>query len=94
MERRFGEQSRDEMLDHSIRTAMAMLTEGVVAAPTEGIAKMGLGKNDNGTEYLRIYYAGPIRSAGGTAQALSVLVGDYVRRALGIGSVHPPGGGG
>ena len=89
VERRFGEQSREEVLDHAIRTAMAMLTEGVVAAPTEGIAKIGIGKNDNGTEYLRIYYAGPIRSAGGTAQALSVLVGDYVRRALGIGRYIP-----
>ena len=89
VERRFGEQSREEILDHAIRTAMAMLTEGVVAAPTEGIAKIGIGNNDNGTEYLRIYYAGPIRSAGGTAQALSVLVGDYVRRALGIGRYIP-----
>lgn len=87
--RRFGEQSREEVLDHAIRTAMAMLTEGVVAAPTEGIAKVGIGKNDDGSEYLRIYYAGPIRSAGGTAQALSVLVGDYVRRALGINRYIP-----
>ena len=87
--RRFGEQSREEILDHAIRTAMAMLTEGVVAAPTEGIAKVGTGKNDDGSEYLRIYYAGPIRSAGGTAQALSVLVGDYVRRALGINRYIP-----
>ncbi|MDD1653893.1 MAG: DNA-directed DNA polymerase II large subunit [Methanomicrobiales archaeon] len=87
--KRFGEKTREEVLDHAIRTAMAVLTEGVVAAPTEGIAKVGLGKNDGGTEFLRIYYAGPIRSAGGTAQALSVLVGDYVRRALGIDRYRP-----
>ena len=87
--RMFGEKSREEVLDHAIRTAMAMLTEGVVAAPTEGVAKIGLGKNDDGSEYLKIYYAGPIRSAGGTAQALSVLVGDYVRRALGINRYIP-----
>ncbi|MFZ2074431.1 MAG: DNA polymerase II large subunit, partial [Methanoregula sp.] len=85
----FGEKNNDEILDHSIRTAMALLTEGVVSAPTEGIAKVGLGKNDDGTTYLMIYYAGPIRSAGGTAQALSVLVGDYVRAKLGIGRYHP-----
>ncbi|MDD1674262.1 MAG: DNA polymerase II large subunit, partial [Methanomicrobiales archaeon] len=84
VERRFGETTREEVLEHAIRTAMALLTEGVVAAPTEGIAKVGIGKNDDNTEYLKIYYAGPIRSAGGTAQVLSVLVGDYVRRALGI----------
>jgi len=85
----FGEKNNDEILDHSIRTAMALLTEGVVSAPTEGIAKVGLGKNDDGSHYLMIYYAGPIRSAGGTAQALSVLVGDYVRAKLGIGRYHP-----
>jgi len=87
--KKFGEESREEILDHAIRTAMALLTEGVVAAPTEGIAKVGIGKNDDGTEYLRIFYAGPIRSAGGTAQALSVLVGDYVRRALGLSRYIP-----
>ena len=87
--RKFGEENREEILDHAIRTAMALLTEGVVAAPTEGIAKIGIGKNDDGSEYLRIFYAGPIRSAGGTAQALSVLVGDYVRRALGLSRYIP-----
>ncbi|MDD1719410.1 MAG: DNA-directed DNA polymerase II large subunit, partial [Methanoregulaceae archaeon] len=89
VQRKFGETSEHEVLDHAIRTAMALLTEGVVAAPTEGIAKVGKGRNDDGTEYLKIYYAGPIRSAGGTAQALSVLVGDYVRRALGLSRYIP-----
>jgi len=36
-----------------------------------------------------IFYAGPIRSAGGTAQAMSVLVGDYVRQKLGINRYIP-----
>lgn len=85
----FGETTREETLDHAIRTSMALLTEGVVAAPTEGIAKVGIGKNDDGTDYLKIYYAGPIRSAGGTAQALSVLVGDYVRRGLRMAAYIP-----
>lgn len=89
VQRRFGEESNEEILDHAIRTAMAVLTEGVVAAPTEGIAKVGIGRNDDGSEYLKIYYAGPIRSAGGTAQALSVLVGDFVRRALGLNRYLP-----
>ncbi|MFA7302940.1 MAG: DNA polymerase II large subunit, partial [Methanoregula sp.] len=87
--RRFGEKNTDEIIDHAIRTAMALLTEGVVSAPTEGIAKIGIGKNDDGSQYLKIYYAGPIRSAGGTAQALSVLVGDYVRQQLGINRYIP-----
>ena len=48
--RRFGETSREEVLEHAIRTAMSILTEGVVAAPTEGIVRVDLGKNDSGTE--------------------------------------------
>jgi DNA polymerase II large subunit len=84
VQRRFGETTREEILDHAIRTAMALLTEGVVAAPTEGIGKVGRPERRR-SDFLRVYYAGPIRSAGGTAQALSVLVGDYVRQALGIG---------
>ncbi|HWQ67798.1 MAG TPA: DNA-directed DNA polymerase II large subunit [Methanospirillum sp.] len=87
--RKFGERNNEEILDHAIRTAMALLTEGVVSAPIEGIAKVAVRKNDDGTDYLSVYYAGPIRSAGGTAQALSVLVGDYVRRALGMNRYIP-----
>lgn len=89
MSRQFGETTREEILDHAIRASMALLTEGVVAAPTEGIGKVGVKKNDDGSEYLVIYYAGPIRSAGGTAQALSVLVGDYVRRLLNLDRYKP-----
>ncbi len=81
--------SKIEAIDGAIRTSVALLTEGVVAAPIEGIAKVDLGKNDDGTEYLKVYYAGPIRSAGGTAQALSVLVADCVRREVGIDRYKP-----
>ena len=81
--------SKEEAIEAAIRVSVAMLTEGVVAAPIEGIDKVTLGKNDDGSEYIRIYYSGPIRSAGGTAQALSVLVGDYVRRAVGIDRYKP-----
>ena len=80
---------REAALDAAVRVAMAVLTEGVVAAPLEGIASVGIEKNSDGTEFVRIFYAGPIRSAGGTAQALSVLVADYVRRSLGIGRYTP-----
>jgi DNA polymerase II large subunit len=81
--------SNKDAIEASVRVAMAVLTEGVVAAPIEGIAKIDLAKNDDGTDYIRIYYAGPIRSAGGTAQALSVLAADYVRANLGIARFVP-----
>ena len=71
-------------VEGAVRTAVALLTEGVVAAPIEGIDRVELLENDDGTEFVNVYYAGPIRSAGGTAQALSVLVADYARALLGI----------
>jgi DNA polymerase II large subunit len=81
--------TKKDAVEAAIRVSMAVLTEGVVAAPIEGIDKVDLGKNDDGSQYIRIFYSGPIRSAGGTAQALSVLVGDYVRRRIGIDRYKP-----
>ncbi|WP_144904683.1 DNA polymerase II large subunit [Halobellus captivus] len=76
--------SRAGKVEGAVRTAVALLTEGVVAAPIEGIDRVEILENDDGTEFVNVYYAGPIRSAGGTAQALSVLVADYARSLLGI----------
>ncbi|RLG33961.1 DNA polymerase II large subunit, partial [Methanosarcinales archaeon] len=89
-EGRFGDfESKVEVVEMAIRSASAILTEGVVAAPIEGISQVEEGKNDDGSKYIKVYYAGPIRSAGGTAQALSVLVADYVRRKLGFSRYKP-----
>lgn len=82
-------ESKKDAIEAAVRISMAVLTEGVVAAPIEGIANIDLAKNDDGTEYIRIFYAGPIRSAGGTAQALSVLAADYIRGSLGINRFIP-----
>ncbi|MHC1600620.1 MAG: DNA polymerase II large subunit, partial [Candidatus Methanospirareceae archaeon] len=86
---RFGNYKRLEIIEHAVRTGMAILTEGVVAAPIEGIARVESDRNDDGSEYIKIFYSGPIRSAGGTAQALSVLAADYIRRKLGFAAYHP-----
>ena len=80
--------SRAGKVEGAVRTAVALLTEGVVAAPIEGIDRVELLQNDDGTEFINVYYAGPIRSAGGTAQALSVLVADYARALLGVEEYH------
>ncbi|RLF79814.1 DNA polymerase II large subunit, partial [Thermococci archaeon] len=77
-------ENKEQLADQCVRTALAILTEGIVSAPLEGIADVKIKKNEDGTNYLSVYYAGPIRSSGGTAQALSVLVGDYVRKKLGL----------
>ena len=79
-------------LDQAIRTGLAILTEGVLVAPLEGIAEVHLGKNKDGSNYVDLYFSGPIRSAGGTGQAMSVLIADVVRRQLGIGKYQPTSG--
>lgn len=81
--------SKAEAIQCAVRTAAAIITEGVVAAPLEGISQVSIARNDDGTEYVKIYFAGPIRSAGGTAEALSVLAADYVRRRMGLAPFRP-----
>lgn len=80
---------RENKSDQALRTALAILTEGVVAAPLEGIAKVKIKQNFDKTWYLAVYFAGPIRSAGGTAAALAVLIGDYIRRAIDLDIYKP-----
>jgi DNA polymerase II large subunit len=76
---------KTKALDGAIRTGLAILTEGILVAPLEGIAGVRILNNDDGTDCVAVSFAGPIRAAGGTGQALSVLIADVVRRALGIG---------
>ena len=61
----------------------------MVAAPLEGIAKIKIKKNFDQGKYLAVYFAGPIRSAGGTASALAVLIADYIRLSLGLDPYKP-----
>jgi DNA polymerase II large subunit len=84
--------STDKALDQAIRTGLAILTEGVLVAPLEGLAEVKLGVNKDRSNYVDLYFSGPIRSAGGTGQALSVLIADVVRRELGIGKYQPTRG--
>ena len=81
---RFGSHDRLENADKAIRAALAIITEGVTVAPIQGIPEIKIKKNSDGTEYLSVYLAGPIRPAGGTAQALTLVVADHVRRKLGL----------
>ncbi len=85
----FPAETDREKIEGAVRTAVALLTEGVVAAPIEGIDGVEVLPNDDGSEYVKVDYAGPIRSAGGTAQALSVLIADYVRSELDVAGYRP-----
>lgn len=85
-----GKFSHDELaMYQAIRTGLAVLTEGVLVAPLEGVISVKIMSNNDGTSYPSIFFAGPIRSAGGTGQAMSVLLADMVRRKLGLGAYRP-----
>jgi len=71
-------------VDAALRVGLAILTEGILVAPLEGLAEVHIQESPGGAPYIELYYAGPIRAAGGTAQALSVLLADIVRRDLGL----------
>ncbi len=81
--------TEEEAVEQALRTSLAILTEGVVAAPMEGIVKVSIKENFDRSRYLAVYFAGPIRSAGGSAQALAVLTADYIRRALNLSRFKP-----
>ncbi len=79
-----------EAIEVGIRMGFAYVTVGVVSSPLEGFTKLELKKrNDGKGEYFSLWYAGPIRNAGGTAAAVSVLIADYVRVRLGFATYDP-----
>ncbi|EQD72206.1 DNA polymerase II, large subunit DP2, partial [mine drainage metagenome] len=78
-----------QRVDAALRVGLAILTEGILVAPLEGLAEVRLTPGPDGTPFIELHYAGPIRAAGGTAQALSVLLADIVRRDLGLAPYRP-----
>jgi DNA polymerase, archaeal type II, large subunit len=80
---------KEEAADQAVRTALSILTEGVVAAPLEGIARVAIKRNFDQSWYLAVYFTGPIRSAGGTASALAVLIADYIRLSMDLDVYKP-----
>ncbi len=86
---KFGHLEPEVAAEQAIRTALAILTEGVTAAPIQGIAQVKIKTNHDRSKYLAIYFAGPIRSAGGTDQALTLVIGDFIRRILGLDRYKP-----
>jgi DNA polymerase II large subunit len=86
---KFGKLEPEAAAEQAIRTALAIFTEGLTAAPIQGVAQVKIKANSDGSRYLAIYFAGPIRSAGGTDQALTLVVGDFVRKLLGLDRYKP-----
>ena len=70
----------EEKLDLAIRVGLATVTEGVTIASLQGIHEVKIKQNKDGTDYLSVSIAGPMRSAGGTESAITMIIADYVRK--------------
>lgn len=79
-----SDSSLEEKLDMAVRVALAIVTEGVTVAPLQGIHEVKIKQNRDGSNYLSISFAGPIRSAGGTEAASTMLIADHVRKIAGL----------
>jgi len=82
-------ETKKEAIETGIRIGLAYLTLGVVASPLEGFVELKIRKRKDGEEYFALVYAGPIRSAGGTAGTVSVIIADYIRKVMGYGVYDP-----
>ncbi|WEL19036.1 DNA polymerase II large subunit [Candidatus Nanohalococcus occultus] len=81
--------TKEKACNAGIRVGVSYMTGGITTAPLEGIGDIKVRENNDGTKYLAVYYSGPIRSAGGTASAMSVLLADYVRKNVGLEEFKP-----
>ena len=71
-------------LDSAVRVSLAVVTEGVTVAPLQGISGVTIKSNIDSSQYLSVSFAGPIRSAGGTEAALTMLIADHARKVAGL----------
>ncbi len=82
-------ETRREAIEVGIRAGFTYHTGGIVSAPLEGFVELRIKKTREGKEYLAPVYAGPIRGAGGTAAAFSLLLTDYLRIVMGYEKYDP-----
>jgi DNA polymerase II large subunit len=73
-----------EAMEIGIKTGFAYVTNGVVSSPIEGFTHLDIvDRMDKQGQYFCVNFSGPIRNAGGTAAAVSVLIADYIRKKFG-----------
>ena len=80
----YGNYDLQARLNNAVRVGLAVVTEGVTVAPLQGIADVKIKNNAGSSYYLSVSFAGPIRSAGGTEAALTMLIADHVRKIAGL----------
>ncbi len=82
-------ENQHEAIIIGIRVGIAYITMGTVSSPLEGFVDLKIKQTMDGKEYLAIFFSGPIRSAGGTAASVAVLIADYVRKKFGYAPYDP-----
>lgn len=80
---------KKEAMEVGIRVGLAYITLGVVSSPLEGFLGIEIKKRRDGKEYFAMRFGGPIRSAGGTAASVGVLIADYIRKKMGYEKYDP-----
>ncbi len=80
---------REKRLEQAVKTSLVLVTEGVVVAPLDGVPSVKISKNFDGSKFVDIYFAGPIRAAGGTATVFPLILGDYARKLMGLEKYKP-----
>ncbi|MBA7697695.1 hypothetical protein ES703_106363 [subsurface metagenome] len=78
-----------QAIEAGVRIGFAYITLGVVSSPIEGLTEIKIMKTREGKEYFSPYYSGPVRSAGATGSAFSLVIVDYLREIFGY-SVYDP----
>ncbi len=81
-----GEEAR---IEKAVKVGLLVETEGVVVAPVDGVPKVTVSKNPDGSRYVDVYYAGPIRAAGGSSTVIPLILADYARNLLGLDRYKP-----
>jgi len=81
---KFGRIETAKALEYGVRTGLAVMTDGVTVAPIQGIYSVSIKQNDDNSAYPSVSYAGPMRSAGGTEAALSLVIADATAKKLGL----------
>ncbi len=82
-------ESEKDSMEAGIRVGLSYITLGIISAPLEGFIDITLKDTKNGKKYMTVNYAGPIRASGGTAEAVSVIIADYVRMKMGYAKYDP-----
>lgn len=78
-----------QAVEAGIRVAIGYMTLGYVSSPIEGFIQLKVKKTADGKDFIAPYYSGPIRSAGGTEAAFSLVVVDYLREIFGYALYDP-----